>query len=192
MKEKRQYITDEGEIISESMSSFTDTLNEDGYRFPSHKLGARIFADVDYPVEMTLAEIGAMTVIAKRGMIAKTNMLGYRQGRKIKAYTSDEIIEIAGYTARYGRRFISKMLRLHVLHRIQDTSGNWQYYVNPAYYMANGQRLSLSLFSFFKDDLMPLLPAWVINEFLMQVRDKVVFKADAVEEASMLVDKGVK
>ena len=53
MIDKRQYITDDGEIISESINAFTDTLNEQGYRFPSRKLGARMFSGVEFPQEMS-------------------------------------------------------------------------------------------------------------------------------------------
>ena len=185
--EKRQYIKDDGEIIRESSNSFADALNEEGYRFPSHKLGARMFRDVQLP-EMSYAEKGRMSELARYYMIPGANMLGYRQGNHIIAYTFREIGELVGLTARSKcSAFINRMLQLHVMHRIHDTSGKPQFYINPAYYMANGQRLSLNLYLLFKDELTPLLPAWVMAEFLAQARGKAMFASDALTEAESIV-----
>jgi hypothetical protein len=110
-------------------------------------------------------------------------MLGYRKGKEIKPYTAQEIGALVGLYARSGYlAFINKMLRLHVMHKIQDTSNEWQYYINPAYFMANGARLTLSLFLLFKDDLMPILPEWVMGEFLTMAHEKDV-KLSVLNEA---------
>lgn len=165
-------INSDGEVVSDRNERFTDTLNDDGYRFPPHKLGARIFADVDFPVDMTDAEIGKMTRLSKL-MIGKTNMLGYRKGRAILAYSPQEIAELVSLKERQGRDFVNKMLRLRVVSKV-DVNGTIQYYINPAYFMASGQRLSLDLFLLFKDDIAPMLPKWVLTSFLMQAREKVI------------------
>jgi hypothetical protein len=187
MREKRQYIDDRtGLIVSEYTSDFPDALNDEGYRFPSHKLGARMFAGVEFPKLMSDAEIGKMARLARRYMIAATNMLGYRDGREIKAYTGVEIAELSGYRDRQGRRFISKMVRLHVIQRINTNSGA-QFYINPAYFMANGKRLSLDLFLLFRSELTPLLPSWVMIEFLRQANNKAILSTDANSEAERII-----
>ncbi len=190
MQEKRQIIDPRtGEVVSEFIADFTDTLNEEGYRFPSHKLGARMFADIEFPEAMTDAEIGRMTRLARRYMIPKTNMIGYRQGRTINPYSAREIGELVGLNADSKRKvFVAKMLRLRVLQRIQTNSGP-QYYVNPAYFMANGQRLSLDLFLLFRDELTPILPAWVMAEFLRQTPAKAMLGGDANTEAERIVQR---
>lgn len=165
-------ISDGGEVVSDRNERFTDTLNDDGYRFPPHKLGARIFADVDFPTDMTDAEIGKMTRLSKL-MIGKTNMLGYRKGRSILPYTAHEIAELANLKERQGRDFINKMGRLKVIQKV-DINDSYQYYINPAYFMASGQRLSLDLFLLFKEDIAPILPKWVLDSFLIQAREKKV------------------
>lgn len=48
------------------------------------------------------------------------------------------------------------------------------FYINPAYFMANGQRLSLDLFLLFKEDLKAVIPSWVIIEFIRQAKEKQV------------------
>jgi len=145
-------------------------MNEDGYRFPAHKAGARLFDDITFPYSMTPAEIGRMTLLSKV-MIGGTNMMGYRKGRNIYAYSATDIMELARLQPRNGRRFIRKMLDLRVMQRIETNSGI-QYYINPAYFMAAGHRLSLDLFLLFRDELSQIVPAWVTSYFLRQAKTK--------------------
>ena len=171
MRIRSQLINEEtGEVVSEETSTFTNAMSEEGYRFPSHKMGARMFSEVKFPIDMSHADIGRMTILSKL-MVGKTNMLGYRQGRTILGYTGREIAELVDLQRRQGATFIDKMLRLRVLQKIITNSG-YQYYVNPAYFMANGQRLSLDLFLLFRVELTPIVPGWVINEFLAQAHVK--------------------
>ncbi len=171
MKKQTRYITSQGEIIDGKETFFADAMSEDGYRFPSHKMGARMFAGVAFPDELSDAEIGKLTRLSKGYLVGKTNMLGYRQGKEIKPYTASEIAELVGLRKRRGMPFINKMLRLRVIQKVTTNSG-YQYYMNPAYFMANGQRLSLDLFLLFRKELTPLLPAWVMLDFLNQTHVK--------------------
>lgn len=185
MREKKQYIKSSGEIVKENINVFSDPFNDEGYRFPSHKRGARLFADVKFPIEMSFSDKGRMVELSKL-MIRKSNMLGYRQSGRIEAYTASEIVELVELSEERGRQFIVKMLHLHVLQRV-EVNGKPQYYINPAYFMANGQRLTLDLFLLFRDELTPLLPAWVMCEFLRQARDKAVLGSDANAEAERII-----
>jgi len=155
-----------GEIINLKQQSFTDSLNEEGYRIPSHKLGARIFNDVQFPFEMSYGDIGKMTCLAKL-MIAKNNMLGYRGQGKIVPYAAEEIGGLIGLSGRRAKEFVWKMVNLGVMCR-EDARDETRYFINPAYFMANGQRLSLDMFIRFQKELIPLLPKWVVNKFLKQ------------------------
>jgi len=76
---------------------------------------------------------------------------------------------------------------LHVLQVIDTTSGR-QYYINPAYFMPSGKRLSLDLFLLFRNDLKDILPPWVREEFLRQADVK--RHPGALNEAEYLL-KGV-
>ena len=169
---KRYQLIDDttGEVIEESDQAFTAAMTDDGYRFPSHKAGARLFADVKFPDCMIDSDIGKMTRLSKL-MIAKTNMLGYRDGRNVFAYTIVDLTELVGLSENRCHQFINRMVNLRIMQRIVTTSGP-QYYINPAYFMASGQRLSLDLFLLFRAELTPILPEWVIDDFLRQVRTK--------------------
>jgi hypothetical protein len=59
--------------------------------------------------------------------------------------------------------------------------------------MAAGHRLSLDLFLLFRAEITPIIPSWVINEFLMQARVKqrytgVSLKQDALKEAEQIIE----
>lgn len=188
MKIKSQLINEEtGEVLVESENNFTNSMTDEGYRIPSHKMGARMFSNVPFPAGMTDAEIGKMARLAKL-MVSKTNMLGYRDGRGIQAYTAGEIAELAGLGARRGIPFVNKMLRLHVLQKVVTSAGA-SFYINPAYFMANGQRLSLDLFLLFREELKGVVPVWAMNEFLQQAHEKQLLKSDVQAEADQIIDK---
>lgn len=159
-----------GEVIKTKEESFTNSLTEEGYRMPSQKLGARIFNDIQFPDEMSYGDIGKMTCLAKM-MIAKNNMLGYRGRRKIVPYTAEEIGGLVGLSGRRAKEFVWRMLNSRVICK-EQSDGETRYFVNPAYFLANGQRLSFDMFIRFQEDLIPLLPKWVINEFLKQAKTK--------------------
>ena len=188
--DKRYQIIDTltGDIKGDADGLYPEPMTDEGYRFPAHKLGARMFGDVDFPEGMTDAEIGKMARLARHYMIASTNMLGYRDRREIKPYTGREIGEIVGLSAASKRKqFVSKMCRFKMLQRIHTNSG-YQFYVNPAYFMANGKRLSLDLFLLFRDELTPLLPDEIMDSFLRQARDKAVITSDVQSEAERIIN----
>lgn len=162
-----------GEVFSQKEKYVADVLNEDGYKVPVHKLGAKLFADVAFPADMTDAEIGKMARLAKL-MIADSNMLGYRTRTGIKAYTEDQIIEIIHLSRKRGREFTQKMLRLKVMQCSTRKYGDIEqdeYYINPAYFFA-GRRISMNLYLLFREALDPILPGWVKKEFWKSVKEQ--------------------
>ncbi len=170
MIHRKQLISEStGEVFLTSDTKFTESMNEEGYRFPAHKAGIRLFADVPYPNEMTDAEIGKITRLSRYYMVGGANMLGYRRGKEIAPYTADEITMLAKLKPRQGQAFIRKMLSLHVFLRVSTHSGV-QFYINPVHGFSNGQRLSLDLFLLFQKEVASLLPAWVIRDFLSQAK----------------------
>jgi len=147
--------------------SFTGSIEDEGYMIPIHKSGITIISESVFPKAMTDSDIGKMTRLAKM-MIAKNNMLGYRGKSKILPYTAEEIGDLVGLKKRRSQGFVSKMIGLGIMCR-EDSKDETRYFINPAYFMANGQRLSIDMFIRFQKELIPILPKWVINEFLNQV-----------------------
>lgn len=162
-----------GAVLSKKEKYVTDVLNDDGYKVPVHKLGAKLFANVSFPAEMTDSEIGKMARLAKL-MIADSNMLGYRS-RGIRAYTQEQIIEIVGLSTKRGREFIDKMIDLRVMAKTIRIIGDVkqdEFYINPAYFFA-GKRIGLNLYLLFRESLDPILPEWVKREFILSAKEQV-------------------
>lgn len=161
-------INDNGEPVKEFNQHFTESMNEEGYRFPGHKAGARLFRDVKLPKNITYQDKGRLYDLSQE-MVGNTNLIGCRSGGKILGYTVDEIGELVNLSGKRGREFVRRMIQNNILRKLDAG-----YYMNPAFFMSTGQRLSLELFIHFQDALAPLLPKWAINEFLMQARQKKV------------------
>lgn len=155
-----------GEVYSEKSRYIQDTLNEEGYRVPSHKKGSRMFDNIYFPAEMGYSDIGRLTVLAKM-MIPYSNMLGYRARGGIVAYGEKCIMEKLGLSEKRGRQFLAKMIRLGIMQRVTrvvDSEQVVEYYINPAYFFA-GKRISINLYLLFREHLDGILPKWVIKEF---------------------------
>lgn len=162
-----------GVVLYEVDSPFSPPFDEEArtYRFPSHKAGARMFSDVLFPDGMTAVDIGRMTIICRQRLIDSSNILGYRSGKRIVFYTAAEIAGFAGLGVRRGKTFMAKMQRLNIIHKtVRD--GQAAYIVNPAYFMVNGQPLTLEMYLEFQDYLWPLLPRWVIDKFVAMAPPK--------------------
>jgi hypothetical protein len=159
-------INSDGEVISEKNKHFSDSLNDEGYRFPSHKAGARLFRDVALPKTISYQDKGRLYDLSQL-MVGNTNLIGYKDKGKILGYTEDEMGEIVELSGKRGREFVKRMVFNKIMKKLDAG-----YYMNPAFFMSTGQRLSLDLFINFQDECAPLIPKWVMTEFMMQVRDK--------------------
>jgi len=172
-----------GEVFSWKEKYIPDILNEEGYKVPAHKLGAKLFSNVPFPPEMSDTEIGKMARLSKI-MVADSNMLGYRTRAGIKAYTEAQIIEIINLSPKRGREFIKKMLKIKVMQVSTRKYGNVEqeeFYVNPAYFFA-GRRININLYLLFREALDPIIPGWIKKEFLKAAKEQEVPQIRAVEK----------
>jgi hypothetical protein len=170
MYKRLQLISKYGEVVSDQTTAFNDALTDEGYRFPAHKAGARMFDAIQFPHEMIDSDIGKMTRLSKM-MIGDTNALGYRSGKKIYPYTESGICELVGLSGKRGRQFIQRMERLRMMKKKPMQDGDVYYVINPAYFMAAGKRLTCALFLEFQQELAPLLPGYVLAWFLRQAKE---------------------
>ena len=166
MIHNNRVINADGEVISEVNKQFTDSMNDDGYRFPSHKAGARLFRDVILPKTISYQDKGRLYDLSQL-MVGNTNLIGYKDKGKIYGYTEDEMGSIVELSGKRGREFVKRMVSNKIIKKLDAG-----YYMNPAFFMSTGQRLSLDLFINFQDECTPLLPKWALAEFMMQARDK--------------------
>ncbi len=161
---------DKGNIIQSKTDYFTDSMTDEGYRIPYHKLGARIFSEVRFPPGITHNEIGKMTLLSKV-MVGDSNALGYRSHGDIIYYTPQEIGELVRLKRSKAFRFVNRMCQFRVLQQV-TTKSDTAYYINPAYFMASGKRLNLNLYLLFQDDLKDIIPQWAKAEFTKQAQVK--------------------
>jgi len=158
-----------GEIYSEKSSYFEPSFNEEGYKVPHHKKGARMFDGVTFPKGMTDSEIGKITRLA-RLMIPMSNMLGYKSKGVIEPYTEKHIFNVVGISRKRGKTFLNKMIELGVMQRVVRNDKRAEYYINPAYFFA-GQRISFNLYLLFRETLDPIIPKWVKREYMKMVAE---------------------
>jgi len=170
MYKRVQFIDKNGQVLTDSTTSINDSLTDEGYRFPAHKAGARMFANIQFPANMSDNDIGKMTKLSKF-MIGDTNALGYRSGRNIYPYSEIKICEMVGIrSVKRGRQFLQRMLEFRMMKKKILQDGCVYYVINPAYFMSSGKRLTCSLFLEFQQELEPLLPNHVLTWFLKQAK----------------------
>jgi len=165
--DKRWVNTNTGEVSGESSKEFPPHFDEErGYLFWHRKQFVKTFADVPFPVDMTLEDIGRMTLLSKR-VYSQTNMLGYRGNGGVKSYSMDQVGEIIHCGPRQARRFFERMVKFGLMAKVKVVVGvcdELQWYLNPIYFFSNN-RLPLNLYLLFREQLNAVLPRWVIERF---------------------------
>lgn len=168
-------VNKDGEVFRDIAVKTTDMLNENGYLIPARKLGARQFDSVKMPKGVSDGDLGKMTRLSQL-MVGESNMLGYRVRGGIKAYTAEELYGHVGLCGKRGREFIKRMKESGMIKCFADVKPDGrvvdEFYINPAYFF-HGRRISMNLYLMFREQLDPIIPAWVRNEFLSNAKAKV-------------------
>jgi hypothetical protein len=161
------YDGETGEKYSEKQKHFPPAFDEEkGYLFWPRKSFSKSFTGIDFPEEMNDLEIGRMARLAKM-IWSNTNMLGYRGSGGVKPYSTEMIAGILKIKPRQAYRFIEKMILLGLIARVKietETGKETQFYVNPIYFFSSN-RIPLSLYLLFRNQLDHYLPAWVKTEY---------------------------
>jgi len=169
--------------ITDTDNLHPETMTEEGYLVPARKAGSRSFRAAVLPAEVTIPEKGALWELATYHMVAGVNLIGHRTKTGFTGYSAASIGDLVGLHSRSKRsKFLNKMLRLRIMHRVKDSRGEWLYFINPAYHMAPGWRLSATLYSFFSKELDPILPEDIRKEFRRRAPEAALTESDAVEE----------
>lgn len=159
-----------GEVINSKTFQYKGQFDEkEGYLFWNKKNYVKCFTDIEYPEELTDAEIGKLARLSKK-IWGTTNMLGYRgNGSNIKPYTEQQISELIGLRLRQGKRFLSKMVRLGIM--IKSVSkGTTEYYFSPVYFFSTN-RIDIDLYKVCKRELDKVLNNWVKERFALQIEE---------------------
>jgi len=164
------YYDDEQQLISKHRQWVDNRFDEEkGYTFWNQKHGSKQFSDVPFPDDMTDAEIGKLTRLAKC-IYKDSNMLAYRGNGGVKPHTLKTMAKELKITDRQAERFIKKMIKLEVMAKGKFEIGNTvevHYFISPVYFFS-GKRVNNTLYVLFRNQLDKVLPGWVRNRFVEQ------------------------
>lgn len=163
-----------GEIRKETRYRFPSAFDdENGYLFWAKEGGAKSFYNVKYPREMTVKEIGYMSMLSKE-MWGNTNMLGYRGHGGIIPYEEEEIGGLIGLKSSQTKSFIRKMMKLGMMAKVvilTEGEKHIQFYISPVYFFSS-KRVSLNLYLIFREQLDSVIPEWAKARFAEADRKK--------------------
>ena len=197
MKEKRQYITDLGEIVSTEWTQIpdiptrnykTEYITDKGCKIPSHKSGVRMFRNVVWPSEMSQLDKGRFLELCLDYLIGDTGILGSASKGGPRAFDAIQIGEIIGLNPRRGQQWVKKMCRLRIFYKFKAADGSYQYWVNPVYAIQCGHRVSLSQFMVFRKEVSSLLTPWAVKKMNSMCAAEPVFKHEVIAEAERIME----
>lgn len=134
-----------------------------------------MFLDKGLPKECSLTDCGRFYRLT-RYIVGENQLLGYRSD-KLRPLTIEKMAEMFDCSDRQIRRFIKQMKDFGVIKEVTINEVKW-YAVNPLYALKS-KYLSLTTFIIFQKELTPILPNWVINNFMQEAQeftDKVEIK----------------
>lgn len=154
--------------VKEYSERFDLQFNEKGYLFWTKANGSRNFDNFSYPEEFTWSEKGRMSELA--GYILQENQfLAYRSGNTLKPITRHELCRIWDISDRQCRSLVNKMKKHNIIKEVSFMDTVY-FSFNPIYAL-KGNRLSLTVYLFFQDELSKILDQWVINRFACMAQE---------------------
>jgi len=161
---KRQSITEDGEIVKESVKKLYNPFKEGkGYNFRYKSLNVRSYLDIPLPECFTDSEVGKIYRLT-RYIYSSSNMLAYRSGGRVYPFTKEDIRKIIVLHRNNFNPFWNKVLANKVIKPIV-IDGMEYFCFNPLYFNST-QYMPLYLFIAFQDELREHLPEWVIEKYL--------------------------
>lgn len=170
LQKETLYYDDEKNLVNKRKQYVENRFDEEkGYLFWNQKHGVKQFSDVPFPSDMTDAEIGKITKLAKC-IYKDSNMLAYRGNGGIKPHNIKTIARELKITERQAERFLKKMIDLEVMAKGKFEIGGAvevHYYISPVYFFS-GKRINNTLYVLFRNQLDTVLPAWARARFVEQ------------------------
>lgn len=147
---------------------FVDKIfSKRGYIFKYNNGYIKLFLDKGLPDECSLVDCGRFYRLT-RYIVGENQLLGYRSD-KLKPLTIEKMSEIFNCGERQVRRFIKQMKECGVIKEVTINETKW-YAVNPLYALKS-KYLSLTTFIIFQNELIPVLPSWVVNNFTYEAQE---------------------
>jgi len=159
---------------NEYSQRFDLQFNEKGYLFWTKANGSRSFDNYPYPKEFTWAEKGRIGELTNY-ILKENQFLAYRSGNSLKPMTRVEIGRLLDISERQCKSLVNKMKKHKIIKEV-SFAGSVYFSFSPIYAL-KGNRLSITVYLFFQEELVELLDPWVINRFACQAQElNTVFK----------------
>jgi hypothetical protein len=178
------------ELTPQPKKQWKDYVTPEGCRIPSQKSGIRLFRDVDYPAELSIEDEGGFCRLCRLYLVGDSGILGRATRSGPVALNATEIGELVELEPRQGRRWVEKMCRLKMFYKVTANDGSFQYWVNPAYALKSGQRVTVAQFLMFRADMVKIITPYGIQQLNRFARETPLLKCNtqnAVAEAQRLV-----
>lgn len=150
--------------------SYVDLIFDDekGYLFWHRKDSFKSFLDCPLPSNFTWSERGKIDSL--KYFIAKDNQfLLYRSDSCIKPIGIKNICKITDSSERQAKVLVKKACSYSVMKQV-EVSGVKYFAFNPIYCL-KGNRITLTTFIIFQNELRRVLPDWVIERYLTQAKE---------------------
>ena len=141
--------------------------NERGFLYRNRSSYLKDFPDKPYPDELTWAEKGQLGRLQCE--VKADQLLVYKSHNVIKPHTATTIARLLGIKERRAYQLLKKCKQLGVIGEVK-IDGEKYYMLNPIYKLY-GNRISLTTFLVFQEQLMRELPQWAIDTFINDSKD---------------------
>ena len=186
MQDFRVSVNDQNEIVFATpiSSRFTDSFKKDkGYRLPRGKMGSCQYNCADFPEELSFADIGRLTVLTRKYLMTG-NALGYKKNNRIYYFKSAS--EIGNSVSMNSRghigEFVSRMQKYAIIKKFKG-----KFYVNPVFFLKNGELLTFELFAMFYMSVRVMLPSALYCQMFEACMDKGLLSMEEYQQAKSLM-----
>ena len=137
----------------------------------------------DFPQGLSFADIGKLTVLTRK-FLMKGNVIGCKQNGRIYSFKSaGEIGKAIGVSSKtQSGEFVKRMIDCDAIRKFGNT-----FYVNPVFFIKNGDWLTFDLFAKFYLDVRVLMPAALYRQMFEACMNKGLLSSDDYEKAKMMM-----
>lgn len=136
--------------------------NERGFLYRNRSSYLKKFMDKPYPKELSYTDKGQLSDLEYE--VNADQLLVYKSHNTIKPHTATTIAQLLDVKERRVYQLLKKCKQLGVIGEVK-IDGEKYYMLNPIYKLY-GNRISLTTFLVFQEQLMRELPQWAIDTFI--------------------------
>lgn len=140
----------------------TNPYNEKGYLYRAKSEYLRVFLDMPYPDTLGWEEKGRLGRIEYE--VSNDQLIVYKSGNKIKPHTVKTLSKILKCSERTVSNMIKKCKEIGIIK--QAKIDGVKYFVFSPVYKLKGNRLSLTAFMVFQEELEKTLPEAIVDRYL--------------------------